>query len=67
MKSIVVFSKLSNLNRDILIGGGVIDYPATGDLSSLELDSIIKIIEKLTLLVNSTNPNDYYYGVLICV
>jgi len=58
MKSIIVLT--NNLNsRDVLIGGGLND-PGTGHLSDLDLDSIIKIIDQLTLLVNSNNPNDYY-------
>lgn len=68
MKSIVVYTKFPNLNRDLSIGGGLSTYPQTGHLSDLDLDSIIKIIDKLTLLVNSTNPNDYYYwGVDLCM
>lgn len=67
MKSIIILN-LSSFKRAVLIGGGLIDHSATGHLSDLDLDSIIKIIDKLTLLVNSTNPNDYYYwGVDLCM
>jgi len=59
MKSIIILN-LSSFKRAVLIGGGLIDHPATGHLSDLDLDSIIKIIDKLTLLVNSNNPSDYY-------
>lgn len=66
MKSIIILN-LSGFKRAVLIGGGLNDS-GTGHLSDLDLDSIIKIIDKLTLLVNSTNPNDYYYwGVDLCM
>lgn len=60
MKRIVVAKKYPNHNREVRFYVGGDFYPEATVLSELDSDSVLKVIDHLTALVGSNNPDSYY-------